>query len=68
MGQLPATVERAYNVLLLDYDWHEPLVAAERGGDAAEQDAEHVASQDFRQSARQPSNQYTVTCDQKRKK
>jgi hypothetical protein len=40
LGQLPATVERAYYVHLLDYDWHEPLGAAEQGGDAAEQDAE----------------------------
>ena len=45
LGQLPATVERAYYVYLLDYGWHEPLGAAERGADAAEQDAEHVADE-----------------------
>jgi len=45
LGQLPATVERAYYVYLLDYGWHEPLGAAERGADAAEQDAEQVAGE-----------------------
>ena len=45
LGQLPATAERAYYVYLLDYGWHEPLGAAGRGADAAEQDAEHVAGE-----------------------
>ena len=45
LGQLQATVERAYYVYLLDYGRHEPLGAAERGADAAEQDAEHVAGE-----------------------
>ena len=49
------------NVYLLDYGWHEPLGAVERGADAAEQDAEHVAGQDFRQIARRLSNQATAT-------
>src|SRR5688572_14817062 len=44
LEQLPAMVEWAYYVYLLDYGWNEPLGAAERGADAAEQDAEHVAS------------------------
>ena len=45
LGQLPATVERAYYVYLPDYGWHEPLGAAGRGADAAEQDAGHFAGE-----------------------
>ena len=52
---------RVYYVYQLDYGWHELLGVVERGSDAADQDAEHVASQDFSQSVRRPSNQATTT-------